>query len=48
MLGSTYSLIAIGYTLVFGSCTSFTSPHGEVFMIGAFIVSRSCCWPAAA
>lgn len=37
MLGSTYSLIAIGYTLVFGVLQLVHLAHGEVFMIGAFI-----------
>ena len=37
MLGSTYSLIAIGYTLVFGVLHLVHLAHGEVFMIGAFI-----------
>src|SRR5579864_8204233 len=36
MLGSTYSLIAIGYTLVFGVLHLVHLAHGEVFMIGAF------------
>lgn len=37
MLGSTYSLIAIGYTLVFGVLHLVHLAHGEVFMIGAFV-----------
>ena len=37
MLGSTYALIAIGYTLVFGVLHLVHLAHGEVFMIGAFI-----------
>jgi branched-chain amino acid transport system permease protein len=37
MLGSTYSLIAIGYTLIFGVLHLVHLAHGEVFMIGAFI-----------
>jgi branched-chain amino acid transport system permease protein len=37
MLGSTYALIAIGYTLVFGVLQLVHLAHGEVFMIGAFI-----------
>jgi branched-chain amino acid transport system permease protein len=36
MLGSAYSLIAIGYTLVFGVLHLVHLAHGEVFMIGAF------------
>jgi branched-chain amino acid transport system permease protein len=37
MLGSSYSLIAIGYTLVFGVLHLVHLAHGEVFMIGAFV-----------
>jgi branched-chain amino acid transport system permease protein len=37
MLGSTYSLVAIGYTLVFGVLHLVHLAHGGVFMIGAFI-----------
>ena len=37
LLGSTYALIAIGYTLVFGVLHLVHLAHGEVFMIGAFI-----------
>jgi branched-chain amino acid transport system permease protein len=36
MLGSSYSLIAIGYTLVFGVLHLVHLAHGEVFMVGAF------------
>jgi branched-chain amino acid transport system permease protein len=36
MLGSAYSLIAIGYTLIFGVLHLVHLAHGEVFMIGAF------------
>ena len=36
MLGSTYALVAIGYTLIFGVLRLLHLAHGEVFMIGAF------------
>lgn len=36
MLGSMYSLIAIGYTLVFGLLNLLNLAHGDVFMFGAF------------
>lgn len=36
MLGATYSLLAIGYTLVFGLLKLLNMAHGEVYMIGAF------------
>jgi branched-chain amino acid transport system permease protein len=37
MLGASYSLIAIGYTLVFGVLHLVHLAHGEVFMVGAFV-----------
>jgi branched-chain amino acid transport system permease protein len=37
MLGSTYSLIAMGYTLVLGLLEMLNIAHGDVFMIGAFL-----------
>jgi branched-chain amino acid transport system permease protein len=36
MLGGTYALLAIGYTLIFGVLNLLHLAHGEVFMIGAF------------
>ena len=37
MLGSTYALIAVGYSLIFGVMGLLHFAHGEVFMVGAFI-----------
>jgi branched-chain amino acid transport system permease protein len=36
MLGSTYALVAIGYTLIFGVLRLLHLAHGEVYMVGAF------------
>ena len=36
MLGSTYSLVAIGYTLIFGVLNLLHFAHGKVSMLGAF------------
>jgi branched-chain amino acid transport system permease protein len=37
MLGASYSLIAIGYALIFGVLKLLYFAHGEVFMVGAFV-----------
>ena len=37
MLGASYALIAIGYTLIFGVLRLLYFAHGEVFMAGAFV-----------
>ena len=36
-LGAIYGLIAIGYTMVYGSIGMINFAHGEIFMISAFI-----------
>ncbi|KPK29250.1 MAG: hypothetical protein AMK69_07200 [Nitrospira bacterium SG8_3] len=36
-LGSTYSLIAIGFTLVLGLLNMLNIAHGDIFMFGAFL-----------
>jgi branched-chain amino acid transport system permease protein len=35
--GSTYALIALGYTMVFGVLRLINFAHGDVFMVGAFV-----------
>ena len=37
MLGASYALVAIGYTIIFGVLRLLHFAHGEVFMFGAFI-----------
>ncbi len=37
MVGSMYSLVAIGYTLVFGLLNLLNFAHGDIFMFGGFI-----------
>ena len=37
-LGSTYALIAIGYTMVYGIAKMLNFAHGDVIMVGAYIV----------
>ncbi|MFQ5646601.1 MAG: branched-chain amino acid ABC transporter permease [bacterium] len=36
-LGSMYSLVALGYTMVYGIIELINFAHGEIFMFGAFI-----------
>lgn len=36
-LGTTYALIALGYTMVYGIIQLINFAHGEVYMIGAFV-----------
>ena len=36
VLGATYGLIALGYTMVYGIIQLINFAHGEVFMAGAF------------
>ncbi len=37
MVGSVYSLVAIGYTLVFGVLNLLNMAHGDIFMAGSFV-----------
>ena len=36
MLGATYGLIALGYTMVYGIIQLINFAHGEIFMVGAY------------
>lgn len=36
-LGSTYSLIALGYTMVYGILELINFAHSEIYMVGAFV-----------
>jgi len=40
--GSTYALIALGYTMVYGIIQLINFAHGEIYMIGAFIAYIVC------
>ena len=37
ILGSTYALVALGFTLVFGILGMINFAHGEIFMLGAYM-----------
>ena len=41
-LGSVYALIALGYTMVYGIAKMLNFAHGDVIMIGAYVVC--CCF----
>ena len=36
-LGSIYALIALGYTMVYGTIKLINFAHGDVYMMGAFV-----------
>ena len=37
-LGSVYAIIALGYTMVYGIAKMLNFAHGDVIMIGSFVV----------
>ena len=37
-LGSLYALIAIGYTMVYGILLMINFAHGDIIMVGAYVV----------
>ena len=37
-LGSVYAIIALGYTMVYGIAKMLNFAHGDVIMVGAFVV----------
>lgn len=42
--GSSYALIALGYTMVYGVLGLINFAHGDVFMIGAFVGAYTARW----
>ena len=40
-LGSVYAIIALGYTMVYGIAKMLNFAHGDVIMIGAYVVFTS-------
>ena len=47
VLGATYGLIALGYTMVYGIIQLINFAHGEIFMVGAFAGLATCLVRAA-
>jgi branched-chain amino acid transport system permease protein len=37
ILGSFYSLVALGYSMVYGIIKLLNFAHGDIYMVGAFI-----------
>ena len=37
-LGSVYAIIALGYTMVYGIAKMLNFAHGDIIMVGAFLV----------
>jgi len=37
VLGSFYALIAVGYTVIYGTVRLINFAHGDVYMLGAFV-----------
>ena len=40
-LGSIYAVIALGYTLVYGIAKMLNFAHGDVIMVGGYVISVS-------
>ena len=52
-LGSVYALIALGYTMVYGIAKMLNFAHGDVIMIGSYLIFFTFgsfgwhrCWPS--
>ena len=41
-LGAIYALIALGYTMVYGIAKMLNFAHGDVIMVGAYIIYTMC------
>ena len=37
-LGSIYAIIALGYTMVYGIAKMLNFAHGDVIMVGAYVI----------
>jgi branched-chain amino acid transport system permease protein len=47
-LGAIYALIALGYTMVYGTLQLINFAHGEVYMMGAFAALYIARWTGVA
>ena len=41
-LGSIYAIIALGYTMVYGIAKMLNFAHGDVIMVGAYMIYTTC------
>ena len=41
-LGSIYALIALGYTMVYGIAKMLNFAHGDIIMVGGFVIFTMC------
>ena len=39
-LGSIYAIIALGYTMVYGIARMLNFAHGDIIMVGGFVIRR--------
>lgn len=49
-LGSVYAIIALGYTMVYGIAKMLNFAHGDIIMVGAYVVfmAMSSRWSSGA
>jgi branched-chain amino acid transport system permease protein len=40
-MGSIYALIAVGYSMVYGILNMINFAHGEIYMLGAYVIYTS-------
>ena len=49
-IGSVYSLVALGYTMVYGIIRLINFAHGDFIMVGSYVLMLSACphgWPSS-
>jgi branched-chain amino acid transport system permease protein len=47
VIGAFYSLIALGYTMVFGIIKLLNFAHGDLYMLGHLLATACLVWSAA-
>ena len=41
-MGSTYAMIALGYTMVYGIAKMLNFAHGDIIMVGGYMIFVTC------